>query len=211
MDQSKIFALLKAYAEYFPVGLPGYRNQFPGYAEAMAIIDRKVNGLVSGERNAWTEWIESMKQMYGESVMDFSHIQYPSLKMLFKLDGQELDGLKVERNFVVLLSLLVPYYTLHYQDTVIKSGNPSSRIASFFYLECNTGTEKHRDIVDTCKKSLENLFPNYSCIDHYTLCGVKIEGAFPLVGDIGDFSGQYSLYELFMDGLDTLEHVQVMK
>lgn len=206
--------LLKHIHRYYPVGLPEYYNQPRRMIERDQIVADKINGLIEEKETAWSLFVIELKKHEWE-LFDMAYIQFPSYVVHIKLKSPDFSTPEIlhERELVVVVSLLCPYYTIYYLDTyrfdTIRSAH--HRFGPTFRIVFKDLLPEFSFDQDALLKEVERLtklhFPSYSYAGHGMLMRRYLTPGIVLEGQSDE--GPYPIYSYLFDHTFSFRNLEI--
>jgi hypothetical protein len=190
--------ILKALKKYYPLGLPETEG---GYDDIREIISKKL----SGEHpimEKWVKFIDELKAMNPHFVDDCYYFQYPDLMVIIE-NKVTVEGITVNRRFIICISLLCPIYTYFYEYSHSVKRQTSGALilgGTYFLKDENYENFKINVDLEVIDKLIIKYFPEYSFAYHVSLMYKEITGGFP-IGESHGLDKKYNLYQYLFNSI----------
>jgi len=206
--------LLKYIHQYYPIGLPEYYNQPRRMIERDHIVANKINDLIEGKETAWTLLVKELKKRDCE-LLDLASIQFPSYVVHIKLKTPDFSTQEIlhQRELVVVVSLLCPYYTIYYLDTyqfkTIRAAH--HRHGPIFRIAFKDLLPEFLFDQEALLKEVEGLtkqyFPSHVYASHGMLMHRYLSPGIILEGQSGE--GPYPIYSYLFDHTFKFKNLEI--
>lgn len=204
MHPQKQLALffLKQIQHYYPIGLPNFPDDYPGFQQMQQIQKAKFEAIEQEEPKNWYALVDDVrKQWSGYQVFNAVAAQFPCYELIITLKEESLTGLRKLSSLTLSVSLLVKYYAVIVTDHYVYYGGEYTGVAH--KVVCS-GFKNHLELddkIESLKEIVARHFPDYQYVNHDVLFKYKIHGGFPYHGNYDDL-GEYTIYDyLFSGGL----------
>ncbi|WP_142688644.1 hypothetical protein [Chitinophaga polysaccharea] len=206
--------LLKYIHQYYPIGLPEYYNQPRRMIERDHIVANKINDLIEGKETAWSLFVKELKKRDWE-LLDMAFIQFPSYVVHIKLKTPDFSTPEIlhQRELVVVVSLLCPYYTIYYLDTyrfnTIRAAH--YRFGPIFRITFKDLLPEFSFDQEALLKEVEDLtkqyFPSHNYASHGMLMNRYLTPGIILEGQSG--AGPYPIYSYLFDHTFNFKNLEI--
>lgn len=187
---------------YYPIGLPHFADDYPGFQEMKLIQERKFAAIEREEPKEWYGLVKAIRNEWsGYEVFNSVAAQFPCYELTITLSEESMTGLLKHCSLTLSLSLLVKYYAIVVTDHYVYRGGEHTGIIQ--KVVCS-GFQHHLQLdakIEKLKEIVANYFPEYKYTNHNVLFGYRIGGGYPYKGTYDDLE-EYTIYDyLFSGGL----------
>lgn len=211
--------LLKKIHEYYPIGIPMLREEYPGYAELRSKIEMKIQHLLDEDITPLSKLINELKANISFEIEDFSHHQFPSYYFAINLKTSNTENVSCKKSLLVFISLLTNHYTFFFEDHYdfyYKNKNleySKSLFTKVFYYSSFPLNENLNFLEKILHKIIPRFFEQYDFINHDLLFETKVIGGMTLVNpERYDPWKEYSCFEyLFSNIFCDLPNISILK
>ncbi|MGB8193233.1 MAG: hypothetical protein WCF67_14990 [Chitinophagaceae bacterium] len=187
---------------YYPIGLPYFSHDYPGFQELVQIQQDKFEAIEREEPKAWYELVDAVRTEWSDyQVFNSVAAQFPCYEVSISLADESKTGLHMHSSLTLSVSLLVPYFSIVVVDVYAYRGQEHSGVSH--QVVCS-GLLHHLELdakIEALKRIVNKYFTEYKYANHDVLFNYKIHGGYPYKGSYDDL-GQYTVYDyLFSAGL----------
>lgn len=180
---------------YYPIGLPHFEEDYPGYQQLLNIQKEKFEAVQQSEPKAWFDLVEAIKKQWdGYRVTNSIAVPFPSYQLTVELYNQQKPGLWIDSSLVLTVSLLVKYFAIFVVDNYTYQGPENSGVAHKFIC---SGYRHHLGIeskINPLTGAVQRCFPDYQQARHNVLFNYKVLGGYPFTAGYEDV-GEYTIYD----------------
>ncbi|SOD15414.1 hypothetical protein [Pedobacter xixiisoli] len=199
--------LIKEIERYYDLGFPTMPNGSPSqFDDIFKITEAKINRLLT-DNLSFTErkLISDIEKEFKEfNVLSEFEKQFPNYSISIQLHEKDIEELTIIYSLELRLSLLTQYFTAFYEERIIHK-NSSLHLHTFTPITTSIRSSKTRvanyqeKYMDTIKRIVTVLFPNYSFLSHHLLCKTIITNGVPLGLDPSLSNNGFSVYNFLFD------------
>jgi hypothetical protein len=184
-NKSLAVSFLQKIHYYYPIGMPHFMDDYPGYMELKRIQHEKMLRLEKEEPANWFQLIDEMKKEWsGEHAVTASAAPFPCYKLRIALEREAKTGFVRNSSLIVAISLLVNYYAITVVDDYVYMYQDNNDAIAGHKVVCS-GENYHLPILDKIarlKQRVERHFPGYVHAPHEVIFRYKVLGGFAYTG-----------------------------
>jgi hypothetical protein len=180
-DAALITYFLERIHYYYPIGMPQLFDNYPGYRELKKIQHEKMVVAEHEQPVNWFQLAAEVKKQWSEcQVTNMAGTPFPAFKLHIDLQGEEKAGTARRSSLLLIVSLLVNYYSIVVIDDYVYRSNEAIDAVTNHKFLCS-GENYHLPIagkVAGLKSQVESYFPEYRHAPHYVIFNYKVRGGF---------------------------------
>lgn len=206
MNKVNELELLKYIHKFYPIGWNGDNNAYEGLKERGAIIEQKIKAVINEDITSWELFISYLKDHKLTNIKDLCFLQTPSYEANILIEDDTTDYVNYQKQIIVAVSLLCPYYTVFYQDTYRFLFSEEQDIVMPL-LNNIYPIEEDNSVMRIIIDGLKRFFPEYNPVDYGFVLGRKIIGYDP--AGYSNYTIGYPIYNFLFDDSLNLNNTNI--
>lgn len=201
-DAQLALQLLENIHDYYPIGFPHMRDEYPGFKKLLEIQKAKTKKVTEDSPENWDRLMDELSRDWGEErIFSLAGTPFPCYQSKIFVANEMRPGLKKSTGISLCVSLLVDHYGVFVTDDydfITYRGDlhiTSHKIISSGYDHPLIGTKD----IDILKHKIERHFPGHSFVNHRVLFNYRIFGAFGMAGSFENLD-QSVIYDYLFGG-----------